>query len=104
MIHTIEHSLSRSILHVEADERQSDLLTWQTNELIDASRAAGVITGVPGRVEMPRLATGAAINELTVLFRGRGPWDGVVYKDRQTDNRYMRFDDNVHRTFADKLR
>ena len=84
---------------MEADKRQSDLLTRQTNELVNTHRAAWVITRVPGRVEMPRLATGAAIDELTAFFRSRGARDGVVYRNRQIDNSYMRFDDNVHMTF-----
>ena len=59
---------------------------WQTNEFVDTSGAGWVITGVTGRVEMTRLATGAAIDELAVLFCSWGAWDGVVYKDRCTNS------------------
>lgn len=63
--------------HLEVIEDQSDLLVRRRQEEVRAVRVAGIIAGIPWRVEFTAFARGAAVCEGAAAIGRSGAWDLV---------------------------
>lgn len=78
--------------HLEVVEDQGNLLVRRRQKEVRAIRVAGIIAGIPGRVEFAAFAGGAAVREGATAVGCRSAWYLVFRLEGVSVNRFWRAD------------